>query len=53
MKLVVSLAASLLITPHVDPPVLELAGIHRTEDVHVRRACVYAPIVGATFGFAF
>lgn len=34
-------------------PVLELAGIHRTEDVHVRRACVYAPIVGATFGFAF
>ena len=53
MKLVVSLAASLLFTPPSDPPVLELASIHRAEDVHVQRASVYTPIIGTTFGFAF
>lgn len=52
MKLVV-LATSLLLAPRVDPPVLELPGIHRTPDGHVQTAIVYTPIAGTTFGFTF
>ena len=52
MKLVV-LAASFLLAPRVDPPVLEIEGIHRTVDRHDHTAVDYTPIAGTTFGFAF